>query len=151
MIGMTSKEGRAMTICPVNFKTIDHTVVRITALLSVTLLVVGVIINSFWLLGAVTADFLIRAAGVCVSPLSMLAIWVASFAKLPKSPTDQGAKLFAARLGASGLLVALGFVLSGWILTGWSIALVVGFFALLEALFGFCAGCFIYALLTRRS
>lgn len=138
-----------MTICPVNFKTVDHTVVRIAALLSVLLLVVGVIADSIWILAAVTADFLFRASGLCSSPLASLASATAAFFDLPKKPVDQGAKLFAARMGTAGLFAALALIGTGWVFTGWLIALIVAFFSLLEGLFGFCVACSVYTLIFR--
>lgn len=140
-----------MSICPVNFKSVDHTAIRLTALLTTVILLVGVLIDSLWFLLFVAVDFAVRAAGICPSPLATLASATVSFFELAQKPVDQGGKLFAARMGALGVWVGLGLALWGYTVAGWAVALAVGFFSLLEALFGFCAGCFLYALFTRRS
>ena len=63
-------------------------------------------------------------------------------------PGDPRPHRFAQIVGASCLIVA-GILLSRWDLAGWVLAWTVVALALVNLLFGFCTGCFLYLQLSR--
>jgi hypothetical protein len=68
---------------------------------------------------------------------------------LSKAPTNLKAKRFAAGIGFLLTITALASYLSGMLMIARTLLGILAFFAFLESFLGFCAGCKIYAVLTR--
>ncbi|HVX52463.1 MAG TPA: DUF4395 domain-containing protein [Chitinophagaceae bacterium] len=97
-----------------------------------------------------SADFFLRAFGFGkYSPLSWLSNVVVSALSLGNKPIYFAPKIFAARVGFVLALVAV----AGLLLQAGTIVLatyiIFSFFAFLESFLGFCAGCYVYYLLTH--
>jgi len=70
-------------------------------------------------------------------------------AGLKSKPVDRAPKRFAAFVGLVFLAAILTATLTGFALTAKIIAGVLVVFAALESLLGFCAGCYVYALIGK--
>ena len=131
--------------CPLLFRQIDGTVVRINALW-VTLLVIIFLTTSqtFWLY-LLVADFMVRLYGSkAYSPINRLSMFVKKMMRFETHMTDAGAKRLAAHFGVlfSVLLIAahhLGMEKVTYVLAALFILC-----AALEVLFNYCVGCKIY-------
>ena len=137
---------------------VDDVTVR---LIAAVVLVIGVIAlgtTQWWLYAVLAVDFTLRAAlGPKASPIAQLVNrWIRPAVPAAKRPTPGPPKRFAATIGAVMTVAATGL----WLLnvaTGSSAALtavvVIGaimvLFPLLEAAFGLCVGCRIFAVLMR--
>lgn len=69
--------------------------------------------------------------------------------KPAREPGSQAPHRFAQAMGASCLALAAVLALAGFELAGWILAIVVLGLALVNLVFGFCTGCFIYLHLGR--
>lgn len=126
----------------------DETRIRLTAfgvLLCVIFYLIG---NSVWIPVFLLIDFALRSFNL--GRWSILALSAAAVARLLRW---QGKlvylppKRFAARIGL--LFSTAILLLHIYKLPVWQVSAVLAFFAALEALIGFCAGCYIYNLLQR--
>jgi hypothetical protein len=144
--------------CPINGEKRDNNAVRIVAgqtlLIAVVTLVIANVVGALpaaIITGLLGIDFIIRAfIKPKYSPLATLARGITSGLNHKKVMVDSAPKIFAARIGVlftvvSTLLFAFGATLAGSIVLG---ILVVC--ALLESVFNFCVGCWVYALLPKR-
>lgn len=66
------------------------------------------------------------------------------------APEDPMAHRFAQGAGAAFLIAAFAFLIADRLVAGWVLSWAVTAAALLDVLFGFCAGCALYRLLDRR-
>jgi hypothetical protein len=64
-------------------------------------------------------------------------------------PDDPAPHRFAQALGATVLILAAGALLADLTILGWVLAWIVAALALINLLFGFCAGCFLFYQLHR--
>lgn len=119
--------------------------IRITAFF-VLVLIVAYLITGFGVFPILLlADFALRAFNkAAYSPLAFLAGKTATALKLPAKPVYMPPKRFAARVGfvfcmAIAILHYIGMEISATLL-----GFVIGGFAALESLAGFCAGCHVY-------
>lgn len=127
----------------------DEIKIRLTAF-GVLLLIVA-----YWLTDSIaiplflTADFALRSFNLGKwSPLFRLASWVTGILKLKGKPVYMPAKRFAARIGLVFSVLITTFHLAGGS-TATVLSIVLAFFAALESLAGFCAGCYLYNFLKR--
>ena len=136
---------------------VDAVTVRLVATLVLVLATVALFTGRWWLYAVLAADFVLRAAfGPSMSPLAQVSLrWLRP--RLPALPqlTAGAPKRFAAMVGA--VLTASAFLMGVAASTGGSAAVTVMFaigtimvvFPALEALAGFCMGCFFYSRLMR--
>lgn len=136
--------------CPVDFVTINENKARLTAGL-VFILTLVYLFTSLWVIPAfLLIDFFVR--GFNFANYSLLGVvcdkLVAAFS-IKNKPTDRAPKRFAAKIGflfSAAILVCIAADLKNSAL---ALAIVLATFALLEAAFGFCAGCHVYSFYTR--
>ena len=138
--------------CPVDFVSINENKVRITAGLVLVLSSVFLVFNHWSIALFLVIDFFTRALmNPKFSILNIVSETLVKTFGVKHKPTDRGAKRFAALIG---------FVISEIILfsTFFDIAIVaqaaagvIIFFAFLESVFSFCAGCYVYTFLKNVS
>ena len=137
---------------------VDDVTVRLIAAVVLTVGVVALATQAWWLYAVLAVDFTLRAAlGPKASPIAQLVQrWVRPAVDVAPQPTPGAPKRFAATIGA--VMTAAATVL--WLVhasTGSGAALVgvvvIGAimiaFPLLEAVFGLCVGCRLFAGLMR--
>lgn len=134
-------------VCPLSFKPIDATTVRIISLF-VLLLSMAMIWNDSLLIAiALLLDFTIRLyIDPNYSPLFKLAVWTQRLFGFASRFEDAAAKRLAAHFAlVFMLLFALLIAQQQWL---WLYVVAALFFACsaLEVLFGYCIGCKIYHL-----
>ncbi len=134
--------------CPISSETVDQSVVRLTAFLTVLLLLAGLFSNLKWIALLLCYDFFIRGfTRLPISPLRRAACAQAKMLRRKSKPVDAAPKRFAAKLGfvAAALIAILSF--SGLHAATRIVAEVLVLMAGMEAFLGICLGCHIYTLL----
>ena len=122
---------------------------RITAGFVVALLASAWIARASWLLPLLALGFVVRASlGPRYSPLARLAAALATQLGPPR-PVPAAPKRFAQGIGAVVLTLASGLAYGGSTRPAWALAGMLVVFASLEAVLGFCAGCWIFGRLQR--
>lgn len=137
--------------CPINNQQTDEHVVRLNALLVVTLLSLVLLATPFrWLTALVALDFAIRGFGnPAFSPLVLINKPLVETLGWKPRLINLAPKQFAARIGfLLTALAALSF-LAGFSVAGWCFTSIVLFFAFLEGAFGFCVACLLYPYAVR--
>jgi len=134
--------------CPISDERINEQVPRITALYVIVAVVAAYALNSLLIMTFVSADFFIRAfTTMKFSPLSCLAYWTTRLLKLSEKKIDKAPKIFAARMGFVMSLIFTVLFLLNLSTVSIIVAAALVFFAGLEFVFAFCAGCTIYTYL----
>lgn len=132
-------------ICPISDEKIPEHLPRVTASLNLILLAAFAWNPQSWILFFLAYDFLVRGFG---SPrLSLIhhtASGISRGLKLRSKAIDKAPKLFAARLGALLLVLALVLHLSGLVTAPIVIVWMIAALSSLECIFGFCVGCYVY-------
>ena len=131
---------------------VNETAARLVAGMVVLLSLTIIIIDFYWLLPVLTYGFLARVlTGPTLSPMGLLATQViAPGLKLPVKLVPGPPKRFAQTVGLifSGTAMVLYFALG--LGTASSVVLgILAVFAILESVFGICAGCIVFGLLMR--
>lgn len=131
---------------------VNEVAARLVAAQVVLLVAAILVFRSPWLLAFLVYGFLARVlTGPTLSPMGLVATRVLVPAlKVPRREVAGPPKRFAQGIGL--IFSAVAAVL--WIglgQPGWAMAVlgVLGAFAVLEALLGFCAGCFVFGYLMR--
>jgi hypothetical protein len=124
--------------------------IRITAFFALVL-IVAYLITGFGVYPIILlADFGLRAFGAAAySPLAFLAGKIATALRLPVKPVYMPPKRFAARIG---FVFCVGITILHYIdmeISATLLGFVIGGFAALESLAGFCAGCYVYGFLKK--
>jgi apolipoprotein N-acyltransferase len=97
-------------------------------------------------------DFFLRAFNFGkYSPLHLLSDQVIHSFQLPYKPIDQAPKRFAAKIGFILTIAILAAHILSWINLSHLLAMAIILFALMESVFGFCAGCHIYTIYKKLS
>lgn len=142
----------ANAACPISYETVDHNASRVTCLLTIIALAaisaMAVVWEGFgrvaWgLAAALTLDYAIRAWTRYSSPMQRLARGFAHMVGIPEKRSDAAPKRFACRIG---FFLALGTVVL-LPLAPTVAALIAGallFFNVLDGVFDFCVGCWMY-------
>lgn len=140
--------------CPISAESRNENVVRAVAGIVVFIAAVAVAAGSAVaaiLFAALAVDFSVRGFGKPkYSPLAGLGRAIANILGLPPKPVNAAPKRFAARIGTGMSIAAALFYAAGTASVAAGIAAVLIVCATLEAAFGFCVGCKVYALLPRR-
>lgn len=138
------------TSCPIAFREIDGTIVRIGAFFISFVVIVYLFTSQIFLLIFLAIDFCIRIYGhKPYSPIFQISRFVKRILKLESDMTDAGAKRLAAQFG---LLFSVMLIVEGFF--GFDVALYLTAGALLactflEVLFGYCVGCKIYFIIKK--
>ena len=161
---MTVQIPSAGPLLTVTRPVVDDVSVRLTAAAVLTVVVLAAVTGQWWLYGVLAVDFALRAAGRrTISPLGALTHHVARpRLRVAPRPTSAAPKRFAAGIGAVLTAAAFAVWLGQVVLTSapgsgavvvspvvWGITVVMIAFPTLEAAFGLCVGCKVYALLIR--
>lgn len=121
-------------------------VTRATAALVTVGLAVALVSGASWLVPVFAADFMLRTvAGPLLSPVARLSMIVARAVSARSVTTGGVPKQLAAVVGAGMLIVASVLFGVGIAAVGWALVAAVALFAALEAAFGLCVVCRIYA------
>jgi hypothetical protein len=109
----------------------------------------ALVLRAEWVVPVVAAGFVLRVAwGPRWSPLARLASYAAPLLARPRLVPGQP-KRFAQGVGAALTVAASALLLGGAGVAGWALAGLVVTCATLEAALGWCAGCFLFGLLSR--
>lgn len=134
-------------VCPLLFRQIDATTVKVTATMVMSFVIIYLVTSYIAILGFLILDFTIRLSGYKLySPLFRSAELIQHLLRLPIKMEDAGAKRLAAFFG---LFFMIGMVVShaiGWNSGIWIFALVFMSCVLLDLLFNYCIACKVYAL-----
>ncbi|HET7801229.1 MAG TPA: DUF4395 domain-containing protein [Humibacillus xanthopallidus] len=137
---------------------VDDVTVRLIAAVVLVIGVVALGTQQWWLYAVLAVDFTLRAElGPKASPIAQLVNrWIRPAVPAAKRPTAGPPKRFAATIGAVMTVAATALWLvnvatgSAGAITGVVvIGAVMVLFPLLEAAFGFCVGCRLFAVLMR--
>jgi hypothetical protein len=144
--------------CPISYETVDHNASRVTCILTIVALAAISAMAVLWpglgtialiLAAALTLDYAIRAWTKYPSPMQGLARGVARVVNIPEKRSDAAPKRFACRIG---FFFALGTV--AVLPVAPRIAVMVAgalvFFNVLDGVFDFCVGCWMYTFLLPR-
>ncbi|MDQ1264315.1 MAG: hypothetical protein QG559_1316 [Campylobacterota bacterium] len=139
-----------MPSCPINFKKVDQNVIRIISGFVSILGILFIFSPNLSIVAVLFYDFLVRVVGYeKISPLFHLSKLLANLLKLKSDEIDAGPKEFALKLGF--LFVAGSFLM--FLFEEMLIAVVImamlNCCTILEAVFNYCIGCEIYALLKK--
>ena len=136
--------------CPIAFREIDGTVVRLNAVSVALLVTLFLMTANVFFLFLLSADFLIRLYGnKKLSPVQQLSLGVQRLFSLQKHMTDAGAKRLA---GHFGLLFSVLLILAHyfeWAMFGYAVSAIFLVCIFLEVAFNYCVGCKIYFVLKK--
>jgi Domain of unknown function (DUF4395) len=131
--------------CPVDFITVNETQVRTTALLVLLTAGAWVIAGNIFIIAFLIPDFFLRAFNFGkFSPLNIASKFLVKKLALPVKPIDQAPKRFAAKIGLLFSITIIILQLLQYKTAASTAAVILLFFALLESVFGFCAGCYVF-------
>ncbi len=134
--------------CPFSPKTVNETAVRLVALFTLTLSLVGIFSSLQWVALFLCFDFFIR--GFTDRPFSLLRLLAKTLAKtlhLKPKMINAGPKIFAAKIGFffTAIIALTAFMGLGLVATLLAALLIL--LASLEAFFKICVGCHLYSAL----
>jgi len=133
--------------CPVDLVMVNENKVRLVALLVLFITVIFLLTSLWYLIAFLAIDFFLRAfKWGNYSLLGIVADQIVYLLKIKNKPVDRAPKRFAAGMGlviTCGILLLLLFDFK---ITAGLLATVLIFFAFLESVLGFCAGCYVYSL-----
>lgn len=136
--------------CPLIFRQVDATVVRINTLFVFGAVSAFLITHAVAILVVLAVDFLLRLYGYKhISPVQNLSLLIQEKLTIPSKLEDAGAKRLAAFFGL-GFTIALAVVhllAIQWAVT--TIATIYLACAGMELLFGYCVGCKIYYIVRK--
>jgi len=135
--------------CPIVNERVDENLIRLNSGIIFTILILFVFTAAKWLIIPVAIDFAIRLfLGVKKSPVCISLRYVLNAFNIEPCMINAGPKRFAAKLGFGfSLLITALFIFNIYPaaeIAGSVLALLTG----IEAFFGYCVGCKIYAILT---
>lgn len=137
---------------------VDGVSVRLVASLVLVVGALAIGFQQWWLYALLGIDFTIRAMfGPRFSPLAIVVRrWLRPALRVASQPTAFAPKRFAAGIGAVFTAAITGLWIVGSLIgtsglqpVAWGLAIAMLVFPALEAFFGFCVGCRIFALLAR--
>ena len=133
-------------------RVVDEVSIRIVAAEVLLVAVVALATGWAWLYAVLAVDFAARVAyGPRFSPLAHMALRVIR-PRLSAAPRESAGppKRFAAAIGlVLTTLAAVFFHVMGWTTATWAIGVVMVVFPALEAGWGLCVGCRVFAVLMR--
>ncbi len=134
--------------CPFSPKTVNETAVRLVALFTLTLTLVGILSSLQWIALFLCFDFFVR--GFTDRPLSLLRLLAKTILKslrLKPEMINAGPKIFAAKIGFffTAIITLTAFMELNLIANVLAVLLIL--LASLEAFFKVCVGCHLYSAL----
>lgn len=131
--------------CPLIFRQIDATVVRINTLFVISAISAFLVTHNWVILILLVIDFILRLYGYKhLSPIQNMSLFIQRKLSFPVKMEDAGAKRLAAFFGV-GFTVAL--LIAYWLNADSAVLIIGGIFlfcASMELFFGYCVGCKIY-------
>ena len=139
-------------MCPISLKQADDRVARMNAALTVLSLLAFFFIAQRWIILVLAIDFFIRGfldpRHSLYSTISRTGLRILNVRPIM---VNAGPKIFAARIGfCFSCVICAAYVLNLWTLCA-AAGSILGFFAAIEALFGFCMACKVYPLIHKIS
>lgn len=136
--------------CPLVFRQIDATVVRIGSLFVILTVLLFLFSSQIGLLYFLSIDFLIRLYGrKTYSPVYQLSVGTKALFRMQKKMADAGAKRLAAQFGLFFVLLLIAVYHLHFIPLLYIIAGVFLSCASMELLFGYCVGCKVYFIIKK--
>lgn len=132
-------------------RVVDEVTVRLVAAQVLVVTALAAATGWLWLCGLLAVDFALRVAFGPRSPLAQVALRVLRpRLSAAERPTPGPPKRFAATIGLvmSALVVVFAYG-TGWTVAAWVVVTAMVVFPFLEAAFGLCVGCQLFALLMR--
>jgi hypothetical protein len=134
--------------CPFSPKSANEKVVRLTAFLTVVLMLAALFSSLRWIALLLTIDFFIRGfTSLPFSPVRRGARALAKALRLEPKMINAGPKIFAARIGCVFCATIAAFSFTGFNSVARILAELMVLLAGLEAFMGICVGCHMYSLL----
>ncbi len=129
---------------------VDEVTVRLVAAQVLVISSLAAVTGWWQIFALLAVDFALRVAFGPRSPLAQVALRVLR-PRLPARPrpTAGPPKRFAASIGLVCSVTVVAFGLLGWGVAAWSVAAAMIVFPFLEAVFGLCVGCLLFAGLIR--
>jgi len=138
--------------CPICFELVDEKVSRLNAVWTVIISGIFVFTTYKWVIGVLLVDFFLRGF---VSPkysyISYLSKTILRVFKSSPKPVNAGPKVFAAKVGFVFCVFIVILYWFKYFFVSELLAVLLGFFAFLEAVFGFCLACKLYPLFFKGS
>jgi hypothetical protein len=134
---------------------VDRNALRTNQALIVAGVVIAFVLGTpagAWVVLAVAACLAVGAARPGYGPFQLLyreVLVPVGIVKPSPRPDDPAPHRFAQAMGATVLFLAALLLFAGVDVVGWVLAFIVLTFALVNLLFGFCAGCFIFLQINR--
>lgn len=129
--------------CPISSEKTDHNTVRVTGLLTILALATFAATGSVVLAALLAADCSVRAWTSSPSPMQRVGARIARAVGLPVLLKDKAPKRFAARIGWMFAVGAVGLSFISPV-AGVAVGLTWLGFNVLDSVFGFCVGCWVY-------
>lgn len=134
--------------CPVNFEKIDENRVRLQALLTAltasAFLLSGWVFFAFLLLYDFSARLFISQK---ISPFAQLSIVLIKIFDMPERSVDSAPKIFASYIGfVFSIIILLASLFDAGAISA-AFAIILAICAALDAVFNYCVGCKVYAIL----
>lgn len=144
--------------CPISGEQRDNTTVRVVAgsvvIVAAAALLVALLVSrqtAAIITGVLALDFIIRAfIRSKYSLLATLARGIVSGLKLPRRMVDNAPKVFAARIGVLFSVVTTILFAANLIYAGIVVLSILLVCAILESVFSFCLGCWVYSLFPKK-
>ena len=134
--------------CPVDQVSVNENKARIVAFFVLLIAIAYLFTGNLYLIIFLAPDFLLRTTTLGKnSPLSLVADVAISTFNVKNKPTDRAPKRFAAGTGLAFTILIIAAALLQLAVIALALAIVLTFFAALESLAGFCAGCYVYGFL----
>ncbi len=134
--------------CPFSPKTANERVVRLTAFLTILLMLTGLFSRLQWIALLLCFDFFIRGfTDRPFSPLRRAAKALATLLHLKPEMINAGPKIFAAKIGFFFTAIITLTAFMGLDLVSTILASILILLASLEAFFKICVGCHLYSAL----
>ncbi|GAB4066320.1 hypothetical protein GCM10028777_18620 [Angustibacter speluncae] len=132
-------------------RVVDEVTVRLVAAQVLVVTTLAAATGWLWLFALLAVDFTLRVLLGPRSPLAQVALRVLRpLVPAAPRPTPGPPKRFAATIGAvCSLLVVLFAYGLGWTVAAWVVVAMMVAFPFLEAVFGLCVGCTVFALAMR--
>ncbi len=134
--------------CPFSPKTANERIVRLTAFLTILLMLAGLFSRLQWIALLLCFDFFIRGFTERPwSPLRRAAKALARILRLKPKMINAGPKIFAAKIGFIVCVIITLLSFTGLPAAARILAEILVLLAGLEAFLGICVGCHIYSLM----
>lgn len=133
-------------LCPISNETTDHNANRVTCLLTLAGIGAFAATSAPVLAVGLAADYSMRAWTDHKSPMQRAASGIGRALDIPVKRSDKAPKRFASRIGFLFILTAA-LLMPVSMSAAVGVALTLGFFNVLDGVFNFCVGCWMYGLL----